>query len=122
MSDSDFVRISEIAQEFQDVSIPCVDCLVEFVWTAGEQAFYRQKDLQNPPKRCKLCKLAKNRRLFAINESRSTGKPPRIEVSAECARCNKATTIPFYPSQGRPVYCRKCFVEIKTEAANSAIA
>ncbi len=122
MSDSDFVRISETAEEFQDVSIPCVDCLDDFVWTAGEQDFYRKKDLQNPPKRCKACKQAKNQRLYAIFESRSTGRSPRIEVTAECARCYIVTTIPFYPSQGRPVYCRKCFIEIKTETANTANA
>ena len=120
MSDSDSVKLSDLAREFDDISIPCIDCFEEFIWTAGEQDFYQQKNLLNPPKRCKNCKQAKNRRLFAITESRSTGKPPRIEVTAECARCNSSTTIPFYPSQGRPVYCRKCFVEIQTEIANSA--
>ncbi|MBV9216603.1 MAG: zinc-ribbon domain containing protein [Acidobacteria bacterium] len=107
------------ADEFTDKLIPCIDCESEFVWTAGEQAFYRQKELQNPPKRCKSCKQAKNRRLEAIELSKITGKKTRIDVQARCARCQQTTTIPFYPSQGRPVYCRACFIEMKGESANS---
>jgi CxxC-x17-CxxC domain-containing protein len=33
------------------------------------------------------------------------------------------TTIPFYPSQGRPVYCRACFLEMSaSQNANEANA
>jgi CxxC-x17-CxxC domain-containing protein len=111
-------KISD-ADEFTDTLIPCIDCEAEFIWTAGEQAFYRQKELQNPPKRCKSCKQAKNRRLEAIELSKITGKKTRIDVQARCARCQQSTTIPFYPSQGRPVYCRACFIEMKGETAAS---
>jgi CxxC-x17-CxxC domain-containing protein len=31
-------------------------------------------------------------------------------VNVTCAQCGQQTTVPFYPSQGRPVYCRACFV------------
>ncbi|MFZ1699561.1 MAG: zinc-ribbon domain containing protein [Pyrinomonadaceae bacterium] len=119
MSESDFERIQQTTPEdddlgeFEDQSIPCIDCAVEFVWTAGEQDFFRAKDLHNPPKRCKDCKKAKNRRLEAIETSRRTGRPIRIEVSAQCAQCSVTTTVPFYPCQGRPVYCRDCFSEMK---------
>lgn len=100
--------------EFEDVSIKCIDCVEEFTWTAGEQTFFRDKQLQNPPKRCKECKKAKNRRLEAIELTRTTGKRHRIEVKAECASCGISTTVPFYPCQGRPVYCRECFASIKS--------
>ena len=106
------------AEDFADTLIPCIDCEVDFVWTAGEQAFFRQKELQNPPKRCKSCKQAKNRRLEAIELAKITGKKTRIDVQAKCARCEQPTTIPFYPSQGRPVYCRACFIEMKGEPAS----
>jgi CxxC-x17-CxxC domain-containing protein len=98
--------------EFEDVSILCVDCGKDFIWTAGEQTFFRDKQLQNPPKRCKECKQAKNERLAAITAAQSSGVKQRIEVSVNCARCDAKTTVPFYPSQGRPVYCRSCFLEM----------
>lgn len=31
----------------------------------------------------------------------------RTEVT--CSKCHKATTVPFKPTPGRPVYCRDCF-------------
>lgn len=98
--------------EFEDRSILCVDCAKEFVWTAGEQTFFRDKQLQNPPKRCKECKQAKNERLAAITAAQNSGVKQRIEVTVNCARCEAKTTVPFYPSQGRPVYCRSCFIEL----------
>ena len=102
----------ETDSEFEDKTIACIDCSGQFVWTAGEQVFFRDKQLQNPPKRCKQCKKAKNQRLAAIEISHATGIRQRIEVSACCAKCATVTTIPFYPSQGRPVYCRACYAEM----------
>lgn len=104
--------------EFEDIMINCMDCTAQFFWTAGEQAFFRDKQLQNPPKRCKDCKRAKNHRLAAIEISHATGIRQRIEVKASCAKCFEVTTIPFYPSQGRPVYCRACFAAINDATPN----
>ncbi|MHC4609618.1 MAG: CxxC-x17-CxxC domain-containing protein, partial [Planctomycetota bacterium] len=28
---------------------------------------------------------------------------------AVCAECGVSTTVPFKPTQGRPVYCRDCY-------------
>ena len=42
--------------EFQDRILTCVDCGAEFVWTAGEQQFFADKNFKNEPKRCKACK------------------------------------------------------------------
>jgi len=96
--------------EFQDRAILCVDCGDEFVWTAGEQLFFHDKGLKNEPKRCKPCKQAKNERLAAIANAQAEGVRQRIEVSVQCAQCGQTTTVPFYPSQGRPVYCRSCYI------------
>jgi CxxC-x17-CxxC domain-containing protein len=123
MSASDFEGLgsnngsSPAGSEFDDISITCIDCSQPFIWTIGEQVFFRDKKLQNSPKRCKGCKHAKNRRLEAIEVGQVTGKRQRFEVKAKCARCNEMTTVPFYPSQGRPVYCRACFIEMKTPTA-----
>lgn len=104
------------SEPLEDKAIKCIDCSQDFIWTAGEQTFFRDKQLQNPPKRCKECKKAKNKRLEAIELARTTGKRQRIEVRAECARCSLVTTVPFYPCQGRPVYCRDCFAQMSASA------
>jgi CxxC-x17-CxxC domain-containing protein len=49
--------------------------------------------------------------LAAITAAQNAGIKQRIEVAVHCARCNAYTTVPFYPSQGRPVLCRSCFLE-----------
>jgi CxxC-x17-CxxC domain-containing protein len=99
----------QVEIEFQDRTISCVDCGQEFIWTAGEQLFFHDKGLRNEPKRCKPCKQAKNERLAAIAAAHASGVRQRIEVTVQCASCGQQTTVPFYPSQGRPVYCRACF-------------
>jgi len=109
--------------EYEDRSIKCVDCTEPFIWTSGEQAFFHDKGLKNEPKRCKPCKQAKNERLAAITAAQTSGIRQRVEVSVQCAQCGQQTTVPFYPSQGRPVYCRSCFLAGRTaESNNSASA
>ncbi len=104
--------------DFVDTTILCIDCGSDFVWTIGEQVFFRDKGLQNPPKRCKKCKQAKNERLSLIAAAQAAGVKQRIEVAVYCARCAGYTTVPFYPSQGRPVYCRSCYLEKNPELLN----
>jgi len=123
MSVSDFdgfgaAAFSAGTTEFQDRAIACIDCGKDFTWTVGEQIFFRDKQLQNPPKRCKECKQAKNERLAAIAAAQAMGVRQRVEVSVNCARCTATTTVPFYPSQGRPVYCRSCFLELNPQVLN----
>ena len=96
----------------EDKNIFCIDCGNDFIWSVGEQVFFRDKGLQNPPKRCKDCKQAKNDRLNAIITANEKGIKQKIEVAVFCAKCSGYTTVPFYPSQGRPVYCRSCFLEM----------
>jgi len=44
-------REREGPMEFQDKSLTCVDCGTEFIWTAGEQLFFADKNFKNEPKR-----------------------------------------------------------------------
>jgi len=47
------------------------------------------------------------------NGNRSGGGYDRQErqmFPAVCATCGKETTVPFQPSENRPVYCRECYV------------
>lgn len=105
-----------------DLDIECTDCRKSFTWTAGEQDFFQAKGLSNPPKRCKPCKKAKNQRLSEIERARIDGKRHHVVMPAECATCGKVTTVPFYPSQGRPVYCRTCYQEMKAPKADASAA
>src|ERR1700730_9643895 len=108
--------------EYQDRAIKCVDCTENFIWTAGEQVFFHDKGLKNEPKRCKPCKHAKNERLAAIAAAQTSGVRQRIEVSVQCAQCGLQTPVLFSPSQGRPVYCRACFLAargLETRAAQA---
>lgn len=125
MSESKFEETGEFDQtslatetEFEDKSILCIDCNDHFIWSVGEQVFFRDKQLQNPPKRCKECKQAKNERLAAIAAAQASGIRQRIEVAVNCAKCTTPTTVPFYPSQGRPVFCRSCFLEMNPSVLN----
>lgn len=40
----------------EDKTIICADCGKEFIFTVGEQEFYKEKNLPNEPKRCKDCR------------------------------------------------------------------
>ena len=93
--------------EFQDRRLTCVDCGTEFTWTAGEQLFFADKNFKNEPKRCKDCKSKRNARM-------GVGSRERVETTAVCSQCGKETTVPFKPTQGRPVYCKECFQQRKT--------
>ena len=42
--------------EYQDKILKCIDCGTDFVFTAGEQLFFHDKQFKNEPKRCKNCK------------------------------------------------------------------
>jgi CxxC-x17-CxxC domain-containing protein len=45
------------------------------------------------------------------------GAPARTQVT--CSKCGKATTVPFTPTPGRPVFCRECFASAPPRAAPS---
>src|SRR5258705_6631259 len=83
--------------EFVDRLLTCADCRGEFIFTAGEQLFFFDKQFKNDPKRCKPC-----------NSKRAAGLS-RTETRTECSACGIETTVPFKPTQGRPVLCRQCF-------------
>ncbi|WDU84185.1 zinc-ribbon domain-containing protein [Caloramator sp. Dgby_cultured_2] len=44
-----------------DKSIICKDCGKEFIFTEGEQKFYKEKGFENDPVRCPRCRKAKNK-------------------------------------------------------------
>ena len=42
-----------------DKTLTCRDCGNEFVFTEGEQEFYKEKGFENEPTRCPVCRKAK---------------------------------------------------------------
>ena len=103
--------------EFQDKVLVCIDCGVEFVFTAGEQLFFHDKQFKNEPKRCKGCKLRRVAVLSAPQTQSNAYHFSRVETRAICSQCGKDTTVPFRPTQGRPVLCRECFTQKRTAAS-----
>ncbi len=103
--------------EFQDKLLTCVDCGIDFVFTSGEQEFFRNKQFKNAPKRCKACKMKRVSVLGAVPSS--VPNLPKIETRTKCSHCGKETTVPFRPTQGRPVFCRECFQDRREEAASA---
>jgi len=91
--------------EFQDRVLVCRDCNKEFLFSAGEQAFYAEKGFQNQPTRCRNCRSA--RKGAGGNTAESGASRPLF--AAVCSECGKETHVPFKPTAGKPVYCRECF-------------
>jgi len=95
---------------YQDLTLRCRECSADFVWTAGEQAFFEEKGLLNQPQRCPNCRAQRrqnrsaNRRMFEV----------------VCAECGATTQVPFEPREGRPVYCSDCFSRVRQGAIATA--
>ncbi|MFC1902954.1 zinc-ribbon domain containing protein [Chloroflexota bacterium] len=94
----------------EDKTLVCRDCGQEFIFTTGEQEFYSSHGLQNEPTRCPECRAARRR-------DRSGGGygQPRKMHTVVCDSCGEETTVPFEPREGRPVYCKECYVKQKPD-------
>src|SRR3981189_1924621 len=105
--------------EYHDKVLKCAECSAEFVFTAGEQMFFADKGFKNEPKRCKACKAKRA-------EGGSSGggggnSTMRAETRTNCSQCGKETTVPFRPTQGRPVLCREGFQQKRHVASALSI-
>ena len=67
---------------YEDKTLKCKDCGQEFVFTAGEQAFYAERGFQNEPQRCKACRDAR----------KNSTHGPREFFTATCAAMRRQTT------------------------------
>jgi CxxC-x17-CxxC domain-containing protein len=116
----------------EDQVIKCVDCGEDFVFTAGEQAFYASKGLTHAPTRCRNCRELKKssrgdgggggggRHGGAPRGGGGSGmgaRDARELYDAVCDECGARTQVPFQPSSGRPVYCRDCFQSRRPQGA-----
>jgi CxxC-x17-CxxC domain-containing protein len=106
--------------EFVDRLLTCADCGGEFIFTAGEQLFFFDKQFKNDPKRCKPCKFKRAGVALRPGASPSVAGLSRTETRTQCSQCGIETTVPFKPTQGRPVLCRQCFQHKQSPSAVTA--
>jgi len=106
-----------LSMEFQDKVLKCVDCGADFIFTAGEQLFFHDKQFKNEPKRCKSCKEKRQAAVGAPSGGHAGYQ--KTETRTNCSQCGKETTVPFKPTQGRPVFCRECFQQRRASAASA---
>ena len=107
--------------EFVDRLLTCTDCGGEFIFTAGEQLFFFDKQFKHDPKRCKPCKSKRSAVTLRPGSGPAAAGLSRTETRTECSECGIQTTVPFKPTQGRPVLCRQCF-QTKQRAAVPGVA
>ena len=46
---------------FEDKTLVCKDCGKEFIFSAGEQEFYKDRGFENEPTRCRDCRDKRKR-------------------------------------------------------------
>lgn len=90
-----------------DKNLVCHDCRKLFLFSEGEQNFFKEKGLTNLPKRCPNCRLSAK---FKRN-----GENLDNLHQVDCAHCGALTMVPFAPREDRPVYCRACFIKTRAE-------
>jgi CxxC-x17-CxxC domain-containing protein len=91
---------------FTDKQLVCRDCQGPFIFSAGEQEFYKEKGLINQPTRCPNCRV-----LIRVKNS---GRSLLSTAEVKCAQCDTPTRVPFQPNGHKPVFCTPCF---KTRAS-----
>jgi CxxC-x17-CxxC domain-containing protein len=111
----------------EDRRIKCVDCGEDFLFTAGEQAFYASKGLSNTPTRCKKCRDTRKQQRAEMGRAQHVaggGRAggPREMHAAVCSTCGAETQVPFVPVAGRPVFCRDCYSSRRVAAGQGSQA
>ena len=81
--------------EFQDKVLKCIDCGADFIFTAGEQLFFHDKQFKNEPKRCKACKTKRVSVLGAVPTGKTPASPrwkpaPPVRSAARKPRCRSS--------------------------------
>jgi CxxC-x17-CxxC domain-containing protein len=94
--------------DFVDRQLECRECGRPFIFSAGEQQFFRAKGLQNDPGRCPECRAA-----YKARSGQSMDRPVREKHPAVCAECGGQAILPFLPRNDRPVYCSSCYDKVR---------
>jgi CxxC-x17-CxxC domain-containing protein len=101
---------------FQDKTLNCQDCGMDFTFTARDQEFYAERQFSEP-RRCPACRASRKAQRGESSGSYGGGgyggggysDRPREMFSATCDSCGKEARVPFRPTGSKPVYCSDCF-------------
>jgi CxxC-x17-CxxC domain-containing protein len=107
--------------EFVDRALTCADCGGEFIFTSGEQFFFFDKQFRNAPKRCKRGRFTRAGIVLKAAGAGPEARPSRKETRTGCTMCGIETTVPFKPTQGRPVLCRQSFQSTLTPPTGALV-
>lgn len=112
--------------ELRDKTLVCKECGQEFVFSVGEQEFYKEKGFQNEPQRCKACrdalKRSRSRGRFSGDEYDQDGNRKEREMyEVPCANegCENIARVPFKPRDNGTVLCSECYAEKYPERSQS---
>ena len=92
---------------FENIALQCADCGVEFDFSVEEQEFYSEKGFSQP-RRCRACR-SRNRQNKGNRRGGGGGGRPQARFDVTCSACGARTTVPFKPTNDRPVYCSDCY-------------
>ena len=53
----------------EDKTLKCKDCGADFVFTSGEQEFYKEKGFENEPQRCPDCRKVKKQARYESRQN-----------------------------------------------------
>jgi len=95
--------------EYTDKTLTCLDCGVNFTFSASEQEFFASKGFENEPGRCPECRAARKQQRSGGGYGGGGGYRQKQMYPAVCATCGKDCQVPFEPRNGRPVYCSDCY-------------
>jgi CxxC-x17-CxxC domain-containing protein len=73
----------------------------------GEECEIPFEPKEGRPVKCNNC-FKRNSPRGNFNK-RDSGKEWKKDFDVTCAECGKATTVPFKPTQGKPVLCKDCY-------------
>ena len=98
-------------QNYETQQLQCVECGKIFDFSGEDQEFYSKKGY-SAPKRCPECRENRKARSNGGGSRGGFGGGAgreRREYSVICAACGCETTVPFKPSNDRPVFCSDCY-------------
>ena len=92
-----------IEMEGEKFKAVCADC--------GKECEVPFKPTEGRPVKCNDCfrKGRPQRSSYGNDRRGSYGNDKRKDFDVTCSECGKATTVPFKPTQGKPVLCRDCY-------------
>jgi len=89
----------------------CADC--------GKECEVPFKPTEGRPVKCKDCfsksrpQRDNSRGRGNFGGNRGNFSRERRDFDVTCSECGKKTTVPFKPTQGKPVLCRECYKNSK---------